>query len=91
MSSPTLMQIVSTDGKEHVVDLEKRTCSCTRFQEYQAPCSHAIVAARHQYVDPYSLFDHAYTLVSYRYMYRIQIFPMVGTISNGMKPYYRHW
>jgi hypothetical protein len=63
VSSPTLVQFVSTDRMEHVVDLEKKTCTCTKFQEYQAPCSHAIVAARHQHVDPYSLFDHAYTLV----------------------------
>ncbi|KFY65902.1 hypothetical protein V496_02260 [Pseudogymnoascus sp. VKM F-4515 (FW-2607)] len=37
-------------------------CSCSNFWQFQAPCTHAICAARHDQIDPITLFDTTYYL-----------------------------
>jgi hypothetical protein len=60
--------VISDIGKEYVVDLTdiKRYGSRGRYTEYNPPCSHDIVAARHPNVDAYSLFGLKYTILCYR-------------------------
>lgn len=35
-------------GRKYVVDLKENECDYTNFQQYQSPCTHAIIACRHQ-------------------------------------------
>ena len=37
----SIVQIIDEDGKDWIVDLERRTCSSLMFQEH-GPCTHAI-------------------------------------------------
>ena len=46
----------SDSGRIFIVNLTETKCSCKHFYEYQSPCSHAIAAARHEELDPISLF-----------------------------------
>lgn len=39
------------------------------FDEYDSPCTHAIVACRHEVEDPYKLFAEHYTISTYRKTY----------------------
>jgi hypothetical protein len=55
--------------KKHIVNLKERTCDCTLFEEYDSPCTHAIVACRHAVEDPYELFAEEYTVSAYRKTY----------------------
>jgi hypothetical protein len=71
------LQIVDDDGKDWIVDLERRTCTCLMFQEHGVPCPHAIIAARVRRVDPYTLFSDVFTLWTYRYTYRASIHPVI--------------
>jgi hypothetical protein len=48
--------------RKHIVSLEERTCDCRLFEEYQSPCTHAIVAYRHEVEDLYKLFAEEYTV-----------------------------
>jgi hypothetical protein len=40
-----IVQVMDEEGKDWIVDLEKRTCTCFMFQEYGGPCGHAIITA----------------------------------------------
>jgi hypothetical protein len=51
------------------VDLEKKTCECTNFQEYESLCTHAIAACRYASVDPFKKFRKYYRLKVYRETY----------------------
>ncbi|KAL5554741.1 hypothetical protein UlMin_042142 [Ulmus minor] len=51
-TSDTLYTILD-GGKNGVVDLQSRTCSCKRFQLEQLPCVHAMIAIRHSKRDVY--------------------------------------
>ena len=81
-SDTSIYQIINTQGKSLIVDLEAKTCTCNRFQEYQGPCSHAIKAARVARVDPYSLFSYKYLLHSYRLCYQLVMQPL---LSEGLE------
>ncbi|KAL0543854.1 hypothetical protein IC582_018959 [Cucumis melo] len=48
-------------GKEEVVNLQTKECTCKEFQVEQLPCSHAIAAARDRNINVYSLCDNYYT------------------------------
>jgi hypothetical protein len=83
LSSNSLkVEVISDIGKEYVVDLtdNKQYCSCGRYTEYTSPCSHAIVAARHLHVDPYSLFGYEYTIFCYRITYQAEIPPPLSQV-----------
>ena len=62
----SIVQIIDEEGKDQIVDLERRSCMCLIFQEYGGPCGHAIMAARARRVNPYALFDTAFTFLTYR-------------------------
>jgi len=56
---------IPDSGKKHIVNLEERSCDCTLFKEYDSPCTHTIVACRHEAEDPYKLFSNEYTISAY--------------------------
>ncbi|XP_060969651.1 uncharacterized protein LOC133036896 [Cannabis sativa] len=43
------------------VDLEKRTCTCNRFQIDEMPCGHAVAVMREMNMDPYTYCSDYYT------------------------------
>jgi hypothetical protein len=49
----------------------------TIFQEHGGPCTHAIMAARAQTLDPYTLFSDVFTLSTYRYTYQTSMHPVI--------------
>ena len=61
---------IPNSGRKHIVNLKEETCDCLLFQEYRSPCTHAIVACRHQAEDPYKLFAEEYTTPIYRKTYK---------------------
>ena len=73
----SIVQVIDDDGKDWIVDLERRSCTCLMFQEHGGPCTHAIMAARARRVDPYTLFSNAFTLSTYRYTYQASIHPVI--------------
>lgn len=60
---------IPNSGKKHIVNLKEHTCNYTRFEEYDSPCIHAIVAYQHEVEDPYKLFAEEYTVSMYRKTY----------------------
>jgi hypothetical protein len=52
-SSSTVFQVTNEEGKDYIVNLWEKICSCAQFREYEGPCSHAIQAAKAVQVDPY--------------------------------------
>lgn len=66
----------SDSGRRFIVNLTETKCSCKNFYEYQSPCSHAIAAARHEEVDPISLFFDRYTVKALRKTYRHPLVPI---------------
>ena len=80
-----IVQVMDEEGKDWIVDLEKRTCTCLMFQEYGGPCGHAIMAARARGVDPYALFSTAFTFLTYRYTYQPPMHPIsVRDLEPGL-------
>jgi hypothetical protein len=71
-----IVQVIDEDGKDWIVDLERRSCTCLMFQEHGGPCGHAIMAARARRVDPYALFSNAFTFSTYRYTYQASMYPV---------------
>ncbi|KFX86427.1 hypothetical protein V490_09082, partial [Pseudogymnoascus sp. VKM F-3557] len=72
------VQIPDT-GLKFTVNLTAGICTCPNFWEYQAPCSHAICAARHDQIDPTTLFNIGYFLSTYRNTYSHQMLPIEVT------------
>jgi hypothetical protein len=54
--SNTVFQVTNEEGKNYIVNLQKKTCSCAQFHEYGGPCSHAIEAIKAVQGDTYTLF-----------------------------------
>lgn len=73
----SIVQIIDDDGKDWIVDVERRTCSCLMFQEHGGPCTHAIMAARARRLDPHTLFSDVFTLSTYRYTYQASMHPVI--------------
>jgi len=72
-----IAQVIDGEGKDWIVDLERRICTCLMFQEYGGPCGHAIMTARARKVDPYTLFSDAFTFSTYRYTYQASMHPVI--------------
>jgi hypothetical protein len=62
--------VINQEGKEYIINLRDKTYTYMRFQEYEGPCSHAIIAARIAFINPYTLFSHKYKLHVYRLTYQ---------------------
>jgi hypothetical protein len=63
-------------GKKYIVDLRNKVCGCGNFQEYSAPCKHAIIACRIDGVDPFYYFSKYYTTKEYMACYQEPILPI---------------
>ena len=64
-SSETIFLVTTLQGTEFIVNLAGHgSCSCMIYQEYQAPCSHAIACIRSCGLDPYSYFHLYYKWVT---------------------------
>jgi len=46
---------VESHGRNYVVELHMRACSCRRWQLTGIPCSHAIACMRHDRIKPKSM------------------------------------
>jgi hypothetical protein len=73
----SIVQVIDDNRKDWIIDLERRSYICLMFQEHGGPCTHAIITARARRVDPYTLFNDAFTLSIYRYTYQASIYPVI--------------
>ena len=67
----------SDSGRRFIVNLTETKCSCKNFYKYQSPCSHTIAAARHEEVDPISLFFDRYTVKALQKTYSYLLVPIL--------------
>jgi hypothetical protein len=67
---------VESHGKNYVVELNLRACSCRRWQLTGIPCSHAIACMRHYRIKPESMVSNCYSLATYMQAYGGHIFPL---------------
>jgi hypothetical protein len=58
------------------VDLPKRTCECTNFQEYESPCAHGIAACKYASLDPFKKFSVYHKLRVYQATYSRFLWPI---------------
>jgi hypothetical protein len=79
-SSETNFLVTTSRGAEFIVDLPEAlgqgSCSCMKYQEYQAPCSHAIACIQSLGLDPYSYFHSYYTWETTQETYEFPIQPV---------------
>lgn len=86
-SSDTVFLVTTPHGHRRIVRLPTRTsdgqmlhplssCECRLFQEYVAPCSHAIAAIKFIEKEPLDYFFETYTRDYYRKIYRRAIEPV---------------
>jgi hypothetical protein len=67
---------VESHGRNYVVELNLRSCSCRRWQLTGIPCSHAIACMRHDRIKPESMVSNCYSVATYMQAYGGQIFPL---------------
>ncbi|XP_010419363.1 PREDICTED: uncharacterized protein LOC104705068 [Camelina sativa] len=72
---------VKANGLDFVVDLERRTCSCGKFQMGKIPCRHAIKGAFDIGNDLYEYADDMYSTTSWREYYEETVNP-IGIPEN---------
>ncbi|KAM6569939.1 hypothetical protein CsatB_017924 [Cannabis sativa] len=58
------------------VDLEKRTCTCNRFQIDEMPCGHAVTVMREMNMDPYTYCSDYYTKKNWLATYSGTVYPI---------------
>ncbi|KAL5562716.1 hypothetical protein UlMin_032463 [Ulmus minor] len=65
------------DGyKKGLVDLDRWTCSCRRFQLDQLPCVHAMITIRHRKRDVYEFCSDYYSSAYWKATYATVIYPL---------------
>ena len=62
-------------GTPYTVDLQKRTCSCRRWDLSGIPCWHAVSALRHDQISPESYVSKCYSIEKYCKAYEHIIWP----------------
>jgi hypothetical protein len=67
---------IPDSGWKYIVNLPEHECDCTNFWEYESPCTHAIIACRHQGEDPYKHMNPRHTVMAYRATYQHFLKPM---------------
>ncbi|XP_048611983.1 uncharacterized protein LOC106403797 [Brassica napus] len=68
--------LVKGDTIDCFVDLDKRTCSCGKYDLLKIPCRHAIKAGFFVGREPYTLTDFSYTTGAWREAYQESINPI---------------
>ncbi|KAL0288743.1 UNVERIFIED_CONTAM: hypothetical protein Sangu_2643300 [Sesamum angustifolium] len=66
------------DGSRCIVDLEKHTCSCRKWDISGIPCKHAISAINCQMLDPLDFVHPCYSVETYLRVYQHCIYPING-------------
>ena len=76
--SPASMGVfgVESHGKDYVVELKMRTCTCRRWQLTGIPCGHAIACLWHERIKPKSMVSSCYSLATYMQAYGGHVFPL---------------
>lgn len=73
-----------------MVDLERRTCGCGRWQLNGIPCPHAVCAIYLNKGKFEAYVSHLYLMDTYRKSYASKINPMLGPdewlVDEGVKP-----
>ena len=81
LSTTTIFQVAHhIDVLE--VDIEKRTCTCRKWDLKGIPCCHAIASINYLHKDVESFVDECYTKAEYTRAYTGSIAPCIGE---------RHW
>ncbi|KAM7253947.1 hypothetical protein ACFE04_031629 [Oxalis oulophora] len=78
-------KLLDGDGKKHEIDINKRTCTCRKWQERGMPCAHAVAALGkcNQELDLY--IDKYFTLENYQKTYSEAIHPVPDRVDwKGM-------
>ena len=70
-----MVELVSSQPVEYVVDLKHDTCSCMRWQKTGIPCPHVISCLRHEEIDPITLVDRCYSVDMHRKAYENIVYP----------------
>ncbi|XP_058761902.1 uncharacterized protein LOC131657970 [Vicia villosa] len=66
------------NGKQFIVDLGKKTCSCCFWELVGIPCMHAVSAMSYQSLNPESYVDECYTREAYQKCYEHNVSPING-------------
>src|SRR5579859_6613063 len=75
-STDTIIEVFSNvSGRNHVVNVAQRTCTCRSWQRMGIPCSHAISAIRFRKEDPQAYALQYYHLSAFRNTYATAIIP----------------
>jgi hypothetical protein len=69
--------------RNYVVDLAKRSCTCTIWQSSGYPCGHAISISHSQKQDPQHYVESFFTIAAYKKTYEQPIIPLDLTNVNG--------
>ena len=76
LSMDTIIEVFSNvSGRNHVVNLAERTCTCQSWQKMGIPCSHAISAIRFRKEDPQAYALKYYHLSAFKNTYATAIIP----------------
>ncbi|XP_052190007.1 uncharacterized protein LOC127799830 [Diospyros lotus] len=70
--------VVSCRSDEYVVDLEKHTCACRKWDLTGIPCEHGIFAILDQRKDPVNFVDQCYLVETYMKTYNNIVNPING-------------
>nr|XP_016434733.1 PREDICTED: uncharacterized protein LOC107761080 [Nicotiana tabacum] len=74
--STSYLYSVLDKGKQRMVFLKDRTCSCRRFQLDELPCAHAWAVLKYKYFDHIEYFSVYYTRKYLLKTYEIPIYPV---------------
>ncbi|XP_069145606.1 uncharacterized protein [Solanum lycopersicum] len=70
------LHAVAEGAKKSIVNLNKRMCSCRRFQHYEIPCDHAIAILRYRKLHEANFCSAFYSLKNFRDAYVIPVEPI---------------
>ena len=75
-SSNLVLFAVYDEETSYLVDLEKRTCTCKRFNHDEMPCSHAMAVIAKRNLNCYEFVSQYYTREFYIKTYEDSIIPL---------------
>ncbi|KAL8156429.1 hypothetical protein AgCh_001498 [Apium graveolens] len=79
--SVTTMKRGQKGGKEHIVRLMERICTCNKWQTFHIPCSHVLACCANQNLDYTTLVSKWYRLDNARNVYGSAFEPLPGEDS----------
>lgn len=90
MSSDIMGCVTGLTGKTYFVDLQRGCCSCGRYQENAAPCTHAISCIYRLKRQPLKYMPHYLTIEAYNKTY-IQIIGFVNLDQLSETPIHQEF